>query len=192
MKTAPWSEYFSIVDAELAGDNVILGGTFYGQLPLDNSKYSPIENSEDARSLDASFVASIKLSDCSVNWAVANESKSEATCMVVTGEEIKASTDAATYTFKTATGELKADQTIDQSFNDADCYNDQYVSTVYTNENSVYVFSPHMNPSGIEAAKAAAKNGAAKYYNINGVELSAPQKGLNIVKTADGITKVVM
>ena len=201
MKNAPWSEYFNITDAELAGENVILGGTFYGQFALDNSKYSPVEKSEDARSLDASFVASIKLSDCSVNWAVANEVKSEATCMVVTGEEIHAATADALYTFRTSNGELK--KTEEQGFEDADSYNDQYVSTIFitdeekdddgaiTKPAQVVVFCPHMNPSGINETKAL-KNGAAKIYNLNGVEMSAPQKGLNIVKTADGVKKVTV
>ena len=44
--------------------------------------------------------------------------------------------------------------------------------------------------SGITAAKAV-KAGAAKIYNMNGVELSAPQKGLNIIKTAEGTKKIL-
>ena len=172
---------FDLVDATLADGNCILAGTFYGNFPLDNTV---------TKEANTSFVASIKMSDCSVNWAKANEVESEAKCMVVTGEEIKASTDTKTYTFKTATGDLDDEQPLDQSFEDADCYNDQYVSTVYTNETSVVVFSPKLKPSGINEAQAQ-KNGAMKYYNVNGVELSAPQKGLNIIKTAEGTHKVV-
>jgi len=173
---------FDLVDATLADNNCILAGTFYGNFALDNTV---------TKDKNTSFVASIKMSDCSVNWAMANEVASEAKCMIVTGEEIKASTNVATYTFKTATGELKADMTKDQSFDDADCYNDQYVSTVAANENSVVVFCPKMSSSGINEAQAQ-KNGAMKYYNVNGVELSAPQKGLNIVKTTDGVKKVTI
>ena len=173
---------YRLVGAALAGDNCILGGTFYGNFPLDNKV---------TKDKKTSFVASIKMSDCSVNWAKANDEESQATCMIVTGEEIHASTDKATYVFKTANGELKSEQTMNQSFNDADCYNDKYVSTIYTNGTNVVVFSPKMNPSGIEAIKAAAKTGAAKIYNVNGVELSAPQKGLNIIKTAEGTKKMM-
>lgn len=172
---------YNLVDATLAGTNCILAGTFYGNFPLDNSV---------TKEANTSFVASIKMSDCSVNWAKANEVESEAKCMVVTGEEIKASTDAATYTFKTETGDLDAGQTMEKSFEDADCYNDQYVSTVFIQETSVVVFSPKLKPSGINEAQAQ-KNGALKYYNVNGVELSAPQKGLNIIKTTEGTRKVV-
>lgn len=107
--------------------------------------------------------------------------------MIVTGEEIHAATEAAMYTLKTETGEKK--NTMDQGFEDADVYNDQYVGTIFTKDNSVTVFSPKLKPSGIETLKAQ-KNGNAKYYNVNGMELPAPQKGLNIIKTDDGVKKV--
>ena len=81
-------------------------------------------------------------------------------------------------------------QTMAQSFDDADCYNNQYVSTIFTQETSVVVFSPKLKPSSINEAQAQ-KNGAVKYYNLNGIELTAPQHGLNIVKTADGTRKVL-
>ena len=171
---------YNLVDATLAGDNCILAGTFYGNFPLDNSV---------TKDNNTSFVASIKMHDCSVNWAVANEVESEAKCMVVTGEEIHASTADALYVLKTANGELKG--TEDKGFEDADSYNDQYVSTVSTDDNNVIVFCPKMNPSGINETKTL-KNAAAKYYNVNGVELSAPQKGLNIIKTTDGVKKVTV
>ena len=183
---------YDLVDAAIAGENCILGGTFYGNFPLKP------EITTDA---NTSFVASIKMADCSVNWATPNTVASEATCMIVTGEEIHASTDAATYTFKTATGEVKADKTRNQSYADADVYNDQFVSTVsiedetvdektqeITKPAKVVVFSPKMSPSGIEAIKAAAVNGEAKIYNLNGQRVAAPQKGLYIVNG----TKVVM
>jgi len=171
---------YDLVGATLSGDNCILGGTFYGNFPLDNTVTK--EN-------NTSFVASIKMSDCSVNWAKANEVESEAQCMIVAGEEIHAATADAHYVFRTSDGDLKKAE--NQGFNDASCYNDQYCSTIFTQENSVIVFCPMMNPSGINETKTL-KNTAAKYYNVNGVELSAPQKGLNIVKTADGVKKIVV
>ena len=171
---------FDLVDATLADNNCILAGTFYGNFALDNTV---------TKDKNTSFVASIKMSDCSVNWAKANEVESEAQCMIVTGEEIHAATADAHYVFRTSDGDLKKAE--NQGFNDASCYNDQYVSTIFTNENSVVVFSPKLKTSGIDETTAL-KNGAAKYYNINGVELSAPQKGLNIIRTADGVKKVTV
>lgn len=172
---------YKLTGATIANSNCIMAGTFYGNFPLDNSI---------TKEVNSSFVASIKMSDCSVNWTTVSPVEAEASCMVVAGEEIKASTNAATYTIKTATGEVDTEQTMAQSFDDADCYNDQYVSTIFTQETSVVVFSPKLKPSGINEAQAQ-KNGAVKYYNLNGIELTAPQHGLNIVKTADGTRKVL-
>ena len=170
---------YNLIGGDFANGNSYFGGTFYGNFPLDNTI---------TKDKNTSFVASIKMSDCSVNWAKANEVESEAKCMVVTGEEIHASTTDNLYTFKTADGELR--KTEEKGYEDADCYNDQYVSAVATDGASVKVYSPKLKPSGINEAQAQ-KKGAMKYYNVNGVELSAPQKGLNIVKTAEGTRKVV-
>ena len=163
---------YNLTGAALAGNNCILGGHFYGNFPL---------NKDITTDASTSFVASIKMADCSVEWATPNTVASKATCMIVTGEEIKASTDVATYTLKTATGEVKADKTINYGFADADVYNDEFVSTIRANGTSVVVFSPKMSPSGIEAIKAAAANGEAKIYNLNGQRVAQPTKGLYIV-----------
>jgi len=172
---------YNLIGGDFVDGYSYFGGTFYGNFPLDNTV---------TKDKNTSFVASIKMSDCSVNWAVANEVESEAKCMVVTGEEIHASTADALYVFKTANGELKATDT-QHGYEDADAYKDECVSTVYTKDNAVWINVPYMNPSGINETKAL-KNGAAKYYNLNGVELSAPQKGLNIIKTTDGVKKVTV
>ena len=42
-----------------------------------------------------------------------------------------------------------------------------------------------------EVAEDAAAEGAVEYYSVNGVKLSAPQAGFNIVKYADGQVKKV-
>ena len=168
---------YKLAGSALAGDNCILGGTFYGNFPLDNTV---------TKEHNASFVASIKMSDCSVNWAKANEVESVAKCMIVTGEEIHASTADALYTFRTSDGDLK--QTQNTGYADAAQCNDQYVSTVRADENNVVVFCPKLKTSGINETEAL-NSAAARYYNLNGVELSAPQKGLNIVKTTNGQTQ---
>lgn len=170
---------YGLVGATLTDNNCILAGTFYGNFALDNTV---------TKDKNTSFVASIKMSDCSVNWAKANEVESVAKCMIVTGEEIHAATADAHYVFRTSDGDLKKAE--NQGFDDADCYNNQYVSTIFTQETSVVVFSPKLKPSGINEAQAQ-KNGAVKYYNLNGIELTAPQHGLNIVKTVDGTRKVL-
>ena len=163
---------YKILTGEIIDGNIILGGNFYGNFWFKEDLTT---------NQTTSFVASIKLSDSSVQWATPNTVASEATCMIVTGEEIKASTDAATYTIKTATGEVKTDMTMNKSFADADVYNDEYVSTVTTDGASVVVFSPKMSPSGIEAIKAAAAKGEMKIFNLNGQRVAKPQKGLYII-----------
>ena len=173
----PAAPYNLVGMTKTSNSEVILGGTFYGNYPLDNSITKEVKTS---------FVSCIA-TDVKWNWV--NDVESKATCMIVTGEEIHAGTEAAMYTLKTETGEKK--NTMDQGFEDADVYNDQYVSTVYTKDNSVTVFSPKLKPSGINSTKAAMKNANAKYYNVNGIELAAPQKGLNIIKTENGVKKVV-
>lgn len=175
---------YSLVDATLVGDECLMAGTYYGNSPFSTS--TVVEK-------NSPFLVSIDMQQCEDQWSLffTNGREEITKCMVVTGEETKLSTDIATYTFLTNTGNEKRDALINQSFDDASCYNDQYCSTIFTNENSVVVFSPKMNPSGINETTAL-KNGAAKYYNLNGVELSAPQKGLNIIKTADGVKKVTV
>ena len=170
----------------LGGDKVFIGGTFYGNFPLTET----VEPSPITKTVNTAFFASLEFTPYTfgVNWSWVNDAESQATCMVVTGEEIHAATTAAMYTLKTANGELK--DTMEQGFEDASSYNDQYVSTIFTKDNSVTVFSPKLKPSGINSTKAAMKNANAKFYNVNGMELAAPQKGLNIIKTDDGVKKV--
>ena len=47
------------------------------------------------------------------------------------------------------------------------------------------------NTTGIEAINALT-NGTAEIYNVNGVKVPALQKGMNIVKTADGKTQKIL
>lgn len=57
---------------------------------------------------------------------------------------------------------------------------------------AVYTFLSEDSPiSGIEGTEAESSE-AVEYYSLTGVKLDAPQKGVNIVKTADGKTKKVL
>lgn len=57
---------------------------------------------------------------------------------------------------------------------------------------AVYTFLSEDSPiSGIEGTEAESSV-AVEYYSLTGVKLDAPQKGVNIVKTADGKTKKVL
>ncbi len=192
---------YNIVGGDIVGGNCLLGGTFCGQLPLDPTKESNSKTVTDEEGtkktwLSNAFAASITMSGASVNWANVFVDKhteteaNQATCMIATGEESHLSTKQCMFHLNTATGETKGEPEM-QGFKDADSYADTYVSFLFTEGNSVWVGSPKMSPSAINEAKAG-NNGAAKYYNLNGVELNAPQKGLNIVKTAEGTHTVVI
>ncbi len=125
------------VQMGLAGDNVIIGGTFYGQLPFG----ADIKTGDLA---SAAFVASVK-KDGNVNWAKATDVECKAVVMVVTGDEIHAATDKGTMTFDTETGEVDADEHDDIVVADAAAWEDEYATIVVTDDNTVYVISKNMN-----------------------------------------------
>ena len=61
------------------GENLIIGGTFYGELPLDNQKTTG-ELASDV------FMASVKKADGTVNSTFVSGKESEATCMTIDNE----------------------------------------------------------------------------------------------------------
>lgn len=170
---------YDLLDAELIGENCILAGTFYGQFPLDNA-ISVDEN--------AAFVASVNMRECTLNWRYIPNVHAEATCMIVTGEETHLATAEKKYTLKTADGKEK--DIMDQGFADASCYNDQFCSTISVDEANVIIFCPKLKPSNVKAAQDV-QNGAVKVYTLEGIERPALQKGLNLIKTAEGTQKVL-
>ncbi len=139
---------------DLAGDNVIIGGTFYGALPFDNKvasgEVSKDEDGDVTYSLASDvFVTSVK-KDGSVNWAIAGVIESKAITMVVTGEEIHAAADKGVSTIKTATGEVVVDDDDDVIVADASAWENEYAAIVLTDENTVYVLSKNMNEDELE------------------------------------------
>ena len=129
------------VQMGLAGDNVIIGGTFYGQLPFG----ADIKTGDLA---SAAFVTSVK-KDGNVNWAKATDVECRAVVMVVTGEEIHAATDKGTMTFDTETGDVDADEHDGIIVADAAAWEDEYATIVVTDDNTVYVISKDMNKEDI-------------------------------------------
>ena len=129
------------VQMGLAGDNVIIGGTFYGQLPFG----ADIKTGDLA---SAAFVASVK-KDGNVNWAKATDVECKAVVMVVTGDEIHAATDKGTMTFDTETGDVDADEHDGIIVADAAAWEDEYATIVVTDDNTVYVISKDMNKEDI-------------------------------------------
>ena len=174
---------------EMVGTNIILGGTFSGQFPLDNSKYSKSAGEENKYN-HASFLATISPMTKTVSYSWVNEAEDESFTngMVVTGEETHVGTTAAVYNFRTSNLEDKGSESM--AILDAAQVNDQYVALVSTDGADVVTMFQEMEPSAVEAVKAAGA-AEAKYFGIDGTEIPAPQKGINIVKTADGVKKIV-
>jgi hypothetical protein len=174
---------------EMSGTNIILGGTFSGQFPLDNSKSSKSAGEENKYN-HASFLASISPMTSSVNYSWVNEAEDESFTngMVVTGEETHVGTDAKVYNFNTFDGTAKGSESM--AILDAAQFNDQYVALVSTDGADVVTMFQEMSPSAVQSVKAAGAEGA-KYFGIDGTEIPAPQKGISIVKTADGVKKIV-
>jgi hypothetical protein len=68
--------------------------------------------------------------------------------------------------------------------------NSQYSNALYKSVKLVDL--PKDPETGINAINAAAANGEAQLFTVNGVKLNKLQKGLNIVRTADGKVKKVL
>lgn len=61
---------------------------------------------------------------------------------------------------------------------------------IYTQDNlPVDEYDPNAEETAIKSVEAA---GAASYFSVSGAKLSAPQKGINIVKYSNGTTKKVL
>ena len=181
-----WDALFNLYSDVIDGKAVI-GGTFQGVFPLDKDVVS---------NKNMSFVALANLASSTVTtWTNQEETEGDdvtsvARALIVTGEETHLSTEKAVYHFKTA-NLANAGEPEDFGVLDANQKNDQYVGMVSTDEAMVVVMGRELEQTAVEAVKAATVAGGAKFYGIDGVELSAPQKGVSIVKTADGVKKII-
>ena len=128
------------VEMGVAGENIIVGGTFYGELPFANAKTSG-DFASDA------FAASIK-KDGTVNWTNVCAKESKATVLLVTGEEVHLGTTIGNFTIKAATGEMEADEKDGEeviAISDASGWGDEYAAVVLAEKNEVCVISKDMN-----------------------------------------------
>ncbi len=168
---------------EVQNDKIYLAGTFIGEFPLDETV---------SKTTNTAFAASLKPSNAEKLWTWIND-KEEESCgrgLVVTGEEVTVCTNANLYQLKSSDGTFK--KALNMIVADGAQADDKYVAVILGDEEGkVHLMIQEMNPSAINETKTL-KNGAAKIYNLNGVELSAPQKGLNIIKTTDGVKKVTV
>lgn len=132
---------------ELKADNeLIVAGTTYGELPLDNTKTTGEATlSEDAPVYSLSyapFVASLnvpKNEAATVNWTQLAPLEAKAVKVVLSGNEIHAATDKGGFAFDAESGEMEGEK--DVLFADVDAYANKYEAAVMVNENSVVVMN---------------------------------------------------
>lgn len=144
---------------ESDGDNLIIGGTYYGELYF---------NTEITTENYDIFVASVKKADNTTNWTYTSETESEAICMTTTDKAFVAAT-TGTYTVDFATGEATVAEQVLCAANGG--------TTVYTDEAKVCI-SSNGTPASIESAIATGQEDIR--YNLAGQVVDKNYKGFVI------------
>jgi len=162
---------------------VYLAGTFLANFPLDNTV---------TKEKFTSFAAALNLSSPSTPaWTWINDKETEeSSCigLVVTGAEMTVATEANLYQLKNSDGTFK--KALGMVVADGAQADDKYVAIIFGDETGkVTVMVQEIEPSGIEAIKAAAAQGEAKIYNLNGQRVAQPTKGLYIVNGVKTVLK---
>ena len=158
---------------DIAGDNLLIGGTYYGQLTFDTSKNSG-ELASDV------FMASVNKADVSVNWTVVGAKEAEATCMAAAEETAILSTTANEFfEINIADGEVL--RTEPQMLDDADAYAAICQSIVYRSEGKVYVKGRfNSSANAIEDVKTPSLQSEGHSYNMAGQRVGKNYKGIVI------------
>ena len=158
---------------DIAGDNLLIGGTYYGQMPFDTSKNSG-ELASDI------FMSSVNKADAFVNWTVVGAKETEATCMAAAEETAILSTTANEFfEINIADGEVL--RTEPQMLDDADAYAAICQSIVYRSEGKVYVKGRfNSSANAIEDVKAPSLQTEGHSYNMAGQRVGKNYKGIVI------------
>ena len=114
----------SILVAE--GDKLFIGGTFYGELPFDNSKTSgafiPAANGEDNRYTywNTAFLTSLNKADGSVNWTLVPpvEQETNGLALAFEGGNLMASMSIGTMLIDAHSGNVMTDKSKTQTLED--------------------------------------------------------------------------
>ena len=158
---------------DIAGDNLLIGGTYYGQLPFDTSKNSG-ELASDV------FMTSVNKADAFVNWTVVGAKEAEATCMAAAEETAILSTTANEF-FEVNIADGEVLRTEPQMLDDADAYAAICQSIVYRSEGKVYVKGRfNSSANAIEDVKAPSLQSEGHSYNMAGQRVGKNYKGIVI------------
>ena len=158
---------------DIAGDNLLIGGTYYGQMPFDTSKNSG-ELASDV------FMTSVNKADVSVNWTVVGAKQAEATCMAASEETAILSTTANEF-FEVNIADGEVLRTEPQMLDDADAYAAICQSIVYRSEGKVYVKGRfNSSANAIEDVKTPSLQSEGHSYNMAGQRVGKNYKGIVI------------
>ena len=158
---------------DIAGDNLLIGGTYYGQMPFDTSKNSG-ELTSDV------FMTSVNKADAFVNWTVVGAKEAEATCMAAAEETAILSTTANEF-FEVNIADGEVLRTEPQMLDDADAYAAICQSIVYRSEGKVYVKGRfNSSADAIEDVKAPSLQAEGHSYNMAGQRVGKNYKGIVI------------
>ena len=158
---------------DIAGDNLLIGGTYYGQMPFDTSKNSG-ELASDV------FMTSVNKADAFVNWTVVGAKEAEATCMAAAEETAILSTTANKF-FEVNIADGEVLRTEPQMLDDADAYAAICQSIVYRSEGKVYVKGRfNSSADAIEDVKAPSLQTEGHSYNMAGQRVGKNYKGIVI------------
>ena len=158
---------------DIAGDNLLIGGTYYGQLTFDTSKNSG-ELASDV------FMTSVNKADAFVNWTVVGAKEAEATCMAASEETAILSTTANEF-FEVNIADGEVLRTEPQMLDDADAYAGICQSIVYRSEGKVYVKGRfNSSANAIEDVKTPSLQSEGHSYNMAGQRVGKNYKGIVI------------
>ena len=158
---------------DIAGDNLLIGGTYYGQMPFDTSKNSG-ELASDV------FMTSVNKADAFVNWTVVGAKEAEATCMAAAEETAILSTTANEF-FEVNIADGEVLRTEPQMLDDADAYAAICQSIVYRSEGKVYVKGRfNSSADAIEDVKTPSLQSEGHSYNMAGQRVGKNYKGIVI------------
>ncbi len=158
---------------DIAGDNLLIGGTYYGQMPFDTSKNSG-ELASDV------FMTSVNKADAFVNWTVVGAKEAEATCMAAAEETAILSTTANEF-FEVNIADGEVLRTEPQMLDDADAYAAICQSIVYRSEGKVYVKGRfNSSANAIEDVKTPSLQSEGHSYNMAGQRVGKNYKGIVI------------
>ena len=173
--TAAHSKYYvpSNLFMEANGDNLIIGGTYYGELPFNTELTSGELNS-------AIFTASVKKADGSVNWAYTGTSETTATCMTIADAAIIASADTCTTSVNLTTGAAQTAKATQATL----CADKEV--TIYADETKVVTDVIGFKLTYMDPVDGAKKTNLNNIYMVftKDITIAIPEGGMDVVNTA--------